>query len=160
MSVADTRARRVRRGSGLLRADAEDDHGALLGAIRCGCGDLVVAPDIDDGEVAVGVTSRSRLDWPRKLATNAVRGQVVEHLGRTHLLDPAEVHHRDRVGHGHGLLLVVGDVDEGQPDLGLDPLELDLHLAAQLEVQRAERLVEQEHLGAVDQARATATRCC
>ena len=45
----------------------------------------------------------------------------------------------------------MGDVDEGQAHLGLDPLELDLHLAAQLEVQRAERLVEQQHLGAVDQ---------
>ena len=38
-----------------------------------------------------------------------------------------------------------------RPDLGLDPLELELHLAAQLEVERAERLVEQQHLGPVDQ---------
>ena len=38
-----------------------------------------------------------------------------------------------------------------RPDLGLDALELDLHLAAQLEVERAERLVEQQHLGVVDQ---------
>ena len=38
-----------------------------------------------------------------------------------------------------------------QADLGLDPLELDLHRPAQLEVERAERLVEQQHLGAVDQ---------
>jgi hypothetical protein len=54
----------------------------------------------------------------------------------------------------------VGDVDEGQTHLGLDALELELHLPAQLEVERAERLVEQEHLGAVDDARASATRCC
>ena len=38
-----------------------------------------------------------------------------------------------------------------RPDLGLDALELDLHLAAQLEVERAERLVEQQHLRVVDQ---------
>ena len=38
-----------------------------------------------------------------------------------------------------------------QADLGLDPLELDLHRPAQLEVEGAERLVEQQHLGAVDQ---------
>ena len=37
------------------------------------------------------------------------------------------------------------------PDLGLDPLELELHLPAQLEVEGAERLVEQQHLGPVDQ---------
>ena len=39
----------------------------------------------------------------------------------------------------------MGDVDERDPDLVLDPLELELHLLAQLEVERAERLVEQEH---------------
>ena len=45
----------------------------------------------------------------------------------------------------------MGDVHERDPDLGLDPLELDLHLPAQLEVEGAERLVEQQHLRAVDQ---------
>ena len=42
-------------------------------------------------------------------------------------------------------------VHEGDADLGLDALELDLHLAAQLEVERTERLVEQEHVGLVDE---------
>ena len=37
------------------------------------------------------------------------------------------------------------DVDERDPDLVLDPLQLELHLLAQLEVERAERLVEQQH---------------
>ena len=37
------------------------------------------------------------------------------------------------------------------PDLVLDALQLDLHLLAQLEVEGAERLVEQQHLGPVDQ---------
>ena len=89
-----------------------------------------------------------RLDWPRKLATNVVLRVLVELAGGAHLLDHAGVHHRDGVGHRHGLLLVVGDVDEREADLGLDPLELDLHRAAQLEVERAQRLVEQQHLGA------------
>ena len=42
------------------------------------------------------------------------------------------------------------DVHERDADLGLDPLELQLHLPAQLEVERAERLVEQQHLRPVD----------
>ena len=67
------------------------------------------------------------------------------------LLDLAAVHHRDRVGHGHGLLLVVRDVHEGDPDVLLDPLELDLQLLAQAQVERAERLVEQQRARAVDQ---------
>ena len=38
-----------------------------------------------------------------------------------------------------------------RPTSVLDPLDLDLHRPAQLEVERAERLVEEQHLGAVDQ---------
>ena len=33
----------------------------------------------------------------------------------------------------------------------LDPLQLELHLLAQLQVERAERLVEQQHLRPVDE---------
>ena len=40
---------------------------------------------------------------------------------------------------------------EGDADLALDRLELDLHLLAQLEVEGAERLVEQQHPRPVDQ---------
>ena len=67
------------------------------------------------------------------------------------LLDPAVVHHRDPVAHRERLLLVVGDVDEGDPDLDLDALELDLELLSELEVERAERLVEQQHVRPVDE---------
>ena len=65
---------------------------------------------------------------------------------RTDLLDPPLVEDGQAVAHGERLLLVVRDVDERDADLGLDRLELDLHLLAELEVERAERLVEQEHL--------------
>ena len=43
------------------------------------------------------------------------------------------------------------DVHEGQARLGLDPLELQLHLPPQAQVEGAQRLVQQEHLGPVDQ---------
>ena len=43
------------------------------------------------------------------------------------------------------------DVDERDPDGLLDVLELDLHLLAELEVERAQRLVQQQHAGAVDE---------
>ena len=45
----------------------------------------------------------------------------------------------------------MGDEDERDPHLLLDLLELDLHLLAELEVEGAERLVEQQHLGPVDE---------
>ena len=43
------------------------------------------------------------------------------------------------------------DVHEGDPDVLLDPLELDLQLLAQAQVERAERLVEQQRARAVDE---------
>ena len=43
------------------------------------------------------------------------------------------------------------DVDERDPDLVLDPLQLELHLLAELEVERAERLVEEQHARVVDE---------
>ena len=79
------------------------------------------------------------------------RGRLVEPARRGHLLDAPAVHHRDAVGHGQRLLLVVGHVDGGDADLALQPLELDLHVVAQLLVERAERLVQQEHRRAGDE---------
>ena len=63
------------------------------------------------------------------------------------------VHHGEAVAHRERLLLVVRDVDERQPDLLLQRLELDLERAPQLGVQRAERLVEQ-HDGGLEHERA------
>jgi hypothetical protein len=39
----------------------------------------------------------------------------------------------------------VGDVDERDADLALNAFQLDLHLLAQLEIERAEGLIQQEH---------------
>ena len=69
----------------------------------------------------------------------------IELLGGPELLEPAAVHDGDGVGHRHGLLLVVRHVDEGDSELVLDALQEELHLLAQLEVERPERLVEQQH---------------
>ena len=45
----------------------------------------------------------------------------------------------------------MGDVDEGDAHGLLDALELDLHILAQAQVQRAQRLVQQKDLGPVHQ---------
>ena len=77
----------------------------------------------------------------------AARRTVVDLARRAQLLDPARVHHGHPVGHHERLLLVVRHVDERDPDRLLDALELDLELLAHLQVERPERLVEQQHLG-------------
>ena len=67
------------------------------------------------------------------------------------LLDAAALEDREPVAHRQRLVLVVGDVDEGDADLPLERLELDLHLLAELQVEGAERLVEEQDARAVDQ---------
>ena len=113
----------------------------------------VDAVHVDGDEVGVAALDRAldQVGLAEEVGDERAARVLVELGGRAHLLDDALVHHRDRVGHGHGLLLVVGDVHEREAHFGLDPLELDLHRAPQLEVERAERLVEQEHLGLVDE---------
>ena len=56
----------------------------------------------------------------------------------------ALVHHRDAVGQHQRLFLVVGDEDRGQAEPALQAAHLELHGLAQLAVERAERLVEQQ----------------
>ena len=70
---------------------------------------------------------------------------LVDVTRRAELLHPAARHHGEPVGHRQRLLLVVRHVEERDADLALDALQLDLELPAQLRVERAERLVEQEH---------------
>ena len=69
----------------------------------------------------------------------------VDLLRRADLLDAALGQHGDLVAHGERFLLVVGHVDERDADLALHGAQLQLQLLAQLGVQRAQRLVEQQH---------------
>ena len=75
----------------------------------------------------------------------------VDRVGVGELLDAPVAHDRDAVAHRERLALVVRDEDEGDAEPRLEQLELELHLFAQLPVERAERLVEQQHGGAVDE---------
>ena len=61
------------------------------------------------------------------------------------------MHDRDTVAHGERLFLIVRHVEKRNIELALEALELELHLLAQLEIERTQRLVEQQDLGSVDQ---------
>ena len=82
-----------------------------------------------------------------KPATKRFFGAVVDFFGWGELLDDAEVHDGDAVGEGHGLDLVVGDVDGGGGEFVLEVFELGAGGDAQLGVQVGEGLVHQEDLG-------------
>jgi len=82
----------------------------------------------------------------------AVRGTVVEVHRAPDLLDPALVQNGEAVGGGVRLLLVVGDIDRGEPGLPLEGLELGAHLPPELGIEVRQRLVEKEH-GRLDHER-------
>ncbi len=54
------------------------------------------------------------------------------------------LHDRDAVRHGERFLLVVRHQHEGDAGLALDALEFHLHAAPQFQIQRRQRLVEQQ----------------
>jgi len=75
-------------------------------------------------------------------------GGITVDLARGALLgDAAVAHHGDAVGHGDGLALVAGHVDEGDAERALQPLQLALHADAQVGVQGTEWFVEKQHVG-------------
>ena len=78
-------------------------------------------------------------------------GTQVELVRRPRLQQAAEAQHRQTVGQLEGLFLVVGDEDRGNPELALDLANGAAKLATHLGVERAERLVEEQHLRAMRQ---------
>src|SRR5262245_31333517 len=85
-----------------------------------------------------------------ELSDEPVSRPLVKFLGSTDLLDLARVHHSDAVAQGERLCLVVRDVNEGNAEATLQGMQFFLELLAQLEVQRAERLVQQQYLRLID----------
>ena len=94
---------------------------------------------------------------PMKPATKIGR-MVVDVERRSHLLDASGAQHHDAVGQGHGLDLIVSDVDHGAADLPVKGGKLLARGDAQLRIQVRQRLVEQEDLGSRTIARPMATR--
>ena len=99
----------------------------------------VVELDVDEVRLAdeIGDEARSR--------------PSVDLLGCPNLLDAPFIHNRDAIGHRHRLPLIVGNEDERGADLPLNLRELDLEPLSQLEVQRAQRFVQQQDGRTVDQ---------
>ena len=76
---------------------------------------------------------------------------VVDILRCADLLDAALVHDHHGVGHGQGFLLIVGDIYKRDAHLLLDTFQFVLHILTQTQIQRAQRLVQQQHLRPVHQ---------
>src|SRR6188508_466194 len=137
----------------LLRTNAQADA-VLAVDHRRRCAKHAAVVEAQGGELAVtpadvGVEKVADAEEP---GHEVGRRSLVQLLWRPQLLDVAVPHDGDAIGHRHRLLLVVGHEDERDPDLTLDPLELDLHLLAELQVEGTEWLVEEEDLRVIHQS--------
>ena len=70
---------------------------------------------------------------------------LIQLARRARLLDPAPVHDHDLLGDLHRLLLVVRHEDRRHVDLLVQSAQPFAQLRPHLRVQRAERLVQQQH---------------
>jgi hypothetical protein len=100
--------------------------------------------DLDPSDAFINDPARHEARLPDEPRNERRRRAKVDLLGRPEVLDSSRSHDRDAIRHGQRFALIVRHVHEADPDLALNPLELELHLLAQLQVQSTERLVEKE----------------
>jgi len=69
---------------------------------------------------------------------------IVQLLWSALLLEAAMIHHRNAIRQHQGFGLIVGDVDKGGTERGLQLLELNFHMLAQFQVQCAQGFIQQQ----------------
>src|SRR5580765_1323479 len=142
-----------------LRAN-RDHHFVAGGGHRVGVSHLALQAEVarraDDGATRGGIeaedASGHRIGDADEVRDELVDRPLVQLLRLALLLDPAVAHDDDHVAHRQCFFLVVRDVHEGDADLSLEGLEFELHLLAELEIERAERLVQKEHGRPIDES--------
>src|SRR6266568_3017860 len=145
---------RVRAGAHaqIFGADAQGHVLALVG--HEALGHLGRDLDLDAaglGKERAGAVRQADGDEVHGRRADEARDELVRRLrvnleGLAHLLYPAVLHDHDATAEGHGLDLIVGDVDGGGLEALVETLELDAHLDPQFRVEVGERLVEQKDL--------------
>lgn len=135
-----------------FRPDAYE--GALAQADRAAAGDDAgAAVELDLAGSAFHAPHDAGQDvvFADEVGDEGIDRMLVDALGRVDLLDGALMEHGDAVGHGERLTLVVGDEDHGDAERTLQMFDLQLHLLAQVLVERPERLVHQDELRVEDE---------
>ena len=84
---------------------------------------------------------------PQKVVDEGRERVVVDVVGRADLLDAAFIHHHHAVGHLQRLFLIVGDKHAGDVNFVVQLPQPAAQFQADLRVQRAERLVQQQDAG-------------
>src|SRR5438270_212002 len=109
---------------------------------------------VDDHVVGLVDDERAvhEVDIADEVGDEARRRGLVDLCRRADLEKAALAHDRDPGGHRHRFLLVVSDEHARDTDVVDDVGELELGLLAQLLVERAERLVEEQQLRLLGEA--------
>ena len=68
---------------------------------------------------------------------------LIDLARRADLHQPSGLDHADTGSHGHRFGLIVGNIEDGRPEIGLDALKFKAHFAAQFGVERRERFVHE-----------------
>src|SRR6185437_6782202 len=134
------------------------DGGPYGGAVAAGDGTLraygaaeFAALDAHEAGALLAHAALEHVDRADEIGDEAAGRRLVDVRRGAHLHDLAVVHDAQPLAECHGLLLVVRDDDEGHTEALLDVEQLELGVFAQLLVERRERLIEQQQLGALDQ---------
>ena len=106
------------------------------------------------------VSPSSKFNSTKKISGEHRPRPKIQIARRIELLDMAAAHQTDPIGHHERFLLVMRDIQDRHAEQLVQMLDLQLHLLAQLLVERAERFVHQHEARRGDQARASAMRCC
>ena len=101
-----------------------------------------------DARTVVAEPAFEQIDVADEVGDPARIRLLVDFRRRRDLHEPAAIHDADAVGERHRFALVVGDDDEGQAEPALQLHQLELRFAAQLLVERRQRLVEQQQRAA------------
>ena len=88
--------------------------------------------------------------FAEELTDEAATRAFVNGARRVDLTQATLMDHGDAVGHGQRLALVVRDADCGHAETFVQGAEFDLHMVAQLLVERRERFVHQQDAGLKD----------
>ena len=120
------------------RRDAPGRHSQRLGA------------DAREHVAVTGARQHARRNDVHRRRADEARGERGGRpridLGRRCVLLHMPVAQQDHlVGHGHGLGLVVGHIEHGDPEPALEVEDLAPHLGAELRVEVRQRLVHQAH---------------
>ena len=113
-------------------------HGANLSDCRNRDGRMRPVDVVERAAQHIGLSDEVGDEAVARVLVDLARIAELQNLSR--------VHDRDPVGHGQRFVLIVGHVDEGDADFTVETLELELHRFAQLQIERPQRLVQQQHL--------------